>query len=216
MKRILLIIMALIMSASLVSCGEKPDYNVTEIGGYVVEESELPTNYVRIVMKNGDAMLLELYPNDAPETVANFKKLVAEKYYDGIIFHRVISGFMIQGGDPDGDGYSNGDRPTIKGEFAANGFNNPIKHERGVISMARSQENNSASTQFFIVHRTSDNNSLSLDGRYAAFGKLLAGYDVLDKIASVDTNAKDKPLKAQKMAEVRFVTIVSKPEAPAI
>ncbi len=216
MKRILLIIMALIMSASLFSCKEKPDYNVTEIGGYVVEESELPTNYVRIVMKNGDAMLLELYPNDAPETVANFKKLVAEEYYDGIIFHRVISGFMIQGGDPDGDGYSNGDRPTIKGEFAANGFNNPIKHERGVISMARSQANNSASTQFFIVHRTSENNSLSLDGKYAAFGKLLAGYDVLDKIASVDTNANNKPYKAQKMAEVRFVTIVSKPEAPEI
>lgn len=207
--------MTVMLSLSLFSCGEKVDYNVTEIDGYVVEESELPTNYVRIVMKNGDAMLLELYPDDAPITVANFKTLVAEKYYDGIIFHRVISGFMIQGGDPNGDGVSNGDKPTIKGEFAYNGVNNPIKHERGVISMARLGNNyNSATTQFFIVHQTSVNNSASLDGQYAAFGKLLAGYDVLDKIASVATNSNNKPKKNQTMAEVRFVNIVSTPEIP--
>ena len=214
MKRLFLAFLALIMTVSLFSCNEKVDYNVTEIGGYVVEESILPTNYVRIVMKNGDAMLLELYPDDAPETVANFKSLVAEKYYDGIIFHRVISGFMIQGGDPDGNGISNGDRPTIKGEFRANGYNNTITHERGVISMARSNSPNSASTQFFIVHRTTPNNLAALDGQYAAFGKLLAGYDVLDKIASVDTNSKDKPIKKQQMATVRFVTIVSEPTIP--
>ena len=214
MKRLFLAFLALIMTVPLFSCNEKVDYNVTEIGGYVVEESILPTNYVRIVMKNGDAMLLELYPDDAPETVANFKSLVAEKYYDGIIFHRVISGFMIQGGDPDGNGISNGDRPTIKGEFQYNGFNNTIKHERGVISMARATAYNSASTQFFIVHRTTVNNSASLDGQYAAFGKLLAGYDVLDKIASVDTNSSNKPIKKQQMATVRFVTIVSEPTIP--
>ncbi len=213
MKRLFSAVLALMLMFSLFSCS-KPDYNVTEIDGYVVEESKLPTNYVRIVMKNGDAMLLELYPDDAPITVANFKALVAEKYYDGIIFHRVISGFMIQGGDPDGDGYSNGDKPTIKGEFAYNGVNNPIKHERGVISMARSTSPNSASTQFFIVHQTSANNSASLDGQYAAFGKLLAGYGVLDKIASVATNSNNKPKKNQTMAEVRFVNIVSAPEIP--
>ncbi len=216
MKRIFLIILASVMMLSLFSCKKKVDYNVTEIGGYVVEESELPTNYVRIVMKNGDAMLLELYPDDAPITVENFKKLVAEKYYDGIIFHRVISGFMIQGGDPDGDGYSNNDRPNIKGEFYINGYRNPIKHERGVISMARSKDYNSASTQFFIVHQTSVNNTNALDGQYASFGKLLAGYDVLDKIASVKTNSSDKPTSKQQMAEVRFVTIVSEPTTPDI
>ncbi len=215
MKRLFLIVLALISALSLFSCGEKADYDVTEIGGYVVEESELPTNYVRIVMKNGDAMLLELYPDEAPETVANFKKLVAEEYYDGIIFHRVISGFMIQGGDPNGDGISNGDRPTIPGEFRANGVMNAIKHERGVISMARLGNNfNSASTQFFIVHETSTRNSESLDGMYAAFGKLLAGYDTLDKIASVKTGKNDKPTKKQAMAEVRFVNIVTKPSIP--
>lgn len=215
MKKIFSAVLALTFLLSLFSCNKKIDYNVTDIGGYVVEESVLPTNYVRIVMKNGDAMLLELYPDDAPVTVANFKSLVAEKYYDGIIFHRVISGFMIQGGDPDGNGVSNGDRPTIKGEFRANGYNNTISHERGVISMARNGYNpNSASTQFFIVHRTTPNNLAALDGQYAAFGKLLAGYDVLDKIASVDTNSKDKPIKKQQMATVRFVNIVSAPIIP--
>ena len=214
MKKIFSAVLALTFMLSLFSCNKKVDYNVTEIDGYVVEESELPTNYIRIVMKNGDAMLLELYPDEAPITVANFKSRVAEKYYDGIIFHRVISGFMIQGGDPDGNGYSNNDRPTIKGEFRINGVNNTIKHERGVISMARSNSFNSASTQFFIVHRTSENNTAALDGQFAAFGKLLAGYDVLDKIAAVDTNSSDKPLKKQAMAEVRFVNIVSAPTKP--
>lgn len=213
MKKLILIILAAILSVSFVSCSKK-DYNVTEIDGYIVEESKVPTNYVRIVMKNGDAMLLELYPDEAPITVANFKKLVSEKYYDGIIFHRVISGFMIQGGDPDGDGYSNNDRPNIKGEFNANGVINRIKHERGVISMARSSNPNSASTQFFIVHQTSVTNSESLDGKYAAFGKLLAGYGTLDKIASVKTGKNDKPKSKQQMAEVRFVNIVSTPTTP--
>ena len=158
-------------------------------------------------MKDGGAMLLELYPETAPETVANFKDLVADHYYDGIIFHRVIENFMIQGGDPDGDGRSNGDKPTIKGEFAENGFQNNLKHERGVISMARTQVYNSASTQFFIVHQTSARNSSSLDGKYAAFGKMLAGFETLDKIATVKTNSSDKPVKNQTIQEIRFVTI---------
>ena len=215
MKRIFLIVLASLMMLSLFSCGEKADYDVTEIDGFTVEESELPTNFVRIVMKNGDAMLLELDPEEAPETVANFKKLVAEKYYDGIIFHRVVPGFVIQGGDPNGDGISNGDRPTIKGEFRANGVMNSIKHVRGVISMARlGNDYNSASTQFFIVHETSIPNTESLDGMYAAFGKLLAGYDVLDKIASAKTGKNDKPKSKQQMAEVRFVNIVAWPATP--
>ena len=207
MKRFLSVILALTFLPVLFSCS-KPDYNVIEIDGYIVEESEAPTNYVRIVMKNGDAMLLELYPDEAPITVANFKKLVAEKYYDGTTFHRVISGFMIQGGE------AGKDRPTIKGEFRYNGVNNMIKHERGVISMARNAVNfNSASTQFFIVHQTSRDNSDSLDGQYAAFGKLLAGYGTLDKIASIKTGKNDKPKSKQQMAEVRFVNIVSTPDA---
>ena len=207
MKRFLSVILALTFLPVLFSCS-KPDYDVTEIDGYIVEESEAPTNYVRIVMKNGDAMLLELYPDEAPITVANFKKLVAEKYYDGTTFHRVISGFMIQGGE------AGKSRPTIKGEFRYNGVNNMIKHERGVISMARlGNDFNSASTQFFIVHQTSRDNSDSLDGQYAAFGKLLAGYGTLDKIASVKTGKRDEPKSKQQMAEVRFVNIVSTPDA---
>lgn len=223
MKKLFLIILTVVLSVSFFSCddkkdsslgGNKKDYNVKNIDGYIVEESELPTNYVRIVMKNGDAMLVELYPDDAPITVANFKQLVTDKYYDGITFHRIVPGFVIQGGDPDGDGYSNNDRPTIKGEFRYNGVNNTIKHERGVLSMARlGNDFNSASTQFFIVHQTSERNTLSLDGQYAAFGKLLAGYGTLDKIASVKTVNNDKPKSKQQMAEVRFVNIVSAPDA---
>lgn len=216
MKRLFVFILAVSAVLCLFSCetdGKKIDYNVTRIGSYTVEESELPTNYVRIVMKNGDAMLIELYPDYAPITVQNFKSLVLEKYYDGIIFHRVIESFMIQGGDPDGDGYSNNDRPTIKGEFTANGVDNPLSknHERGVISMARSNDPNSASTQFFIVHKTPSYPYPynSLDGNYAAFGKMLAGFDVLDKIATTETNVNDKPVKAQTIAEIRFVNIVS-------
>ncbi|MBQ7779064.1 MAG: peptidylprolyl isomerase [Clostridia bacterium] len=160
-------------------------------------------------MKSGDAMLVELYPDEAPITVANFKSLVAEKYYDGITFHRIVPNFVVQGGDPNGDGVSNGDKPNIKGEFRYNGVNNTIKHERGVLSMARLENDyNSASTQFFIVHKTSENNTLALDGQYAAFGKLLAGYGTLDKIAATDIEKDGKP----KMAEVRFVNIVSTPD----
>ena len=143
-------------------------------------------------MKNGDKMKLELYPEAAPITVENFLKLVGQGFYDGLIFHRVISGFMIQGGDPQGTGMG-GAKEKIKGEFLANGVNNPIKHVRGVISMARSQMPNSASSQFFIMHQDSPH----LDGQYAAFGKVVEGIEAVDKIASVKTDFTDRPLEPQ-------------------
>ncbi|MDO4520438.1 MAG: peptidylprolyl isomerase [Erysipelotrichaceae bacterium] len=144
---------------------------------------------VIIEMDNGSVMKIELDPKAAPATVANFKKLVKEGFYDGLIFHRVIKGFMIQGGDPTGTGMG-GSKQTIKGEFAANGFNNPLKHTRGVISMARSQNPDSASSQFFIMHKDAPH----LDGSYAAFGKVVEGIEAVDEIASVRTNFRDKPL----------------------
>jgi peptidyl-prolyl cis-trans isomerase B (cyclophilin B) len=148
-------------------------------------------------MENGKKIKLELYPDAAPITVANFEKLVKEGFYDGLIFHRVIKNFMIQGGDPEGTGMGGADE-KIKGEFLANGVNNPIKHERGVISMARSQMPNSASSQFFIVHKDAPH----LDGQYAAFGKVVEGMDVVDEIAETRTNYMDKPLEDQIMAKV--------------
>ena len=147
---------------------------------------------VIIEMKNGDKIKLELYPEAAPITVENFLKLVGQGFYDGLIFHRVISGFMIQGGDPQGTGMG-GAKEKIKGEFLANGVNNPIKHVRGVISMARSQLPNSASSQFFIMHQDSPH----LDGQYAAFGKVVEGIEAVDKIASVKTDFTDRPLEPQ-------------------
>ena len=150
-----------------------------------------------IEMENGKKMTLELYPEYAPQTVENFVELANEHFYDGLIFHRVIKNFMIQGGDPLGTGFGGSDR-KIKGEFAANGVNNPLRHERGVISMARTQSPNSASSQFFIVHKDSPH----LDGQYAAFGKVVDGIDVVDEIASVRTDYNDKPLKEQKIKTI--------------
>lgn len=155
---------------------------------------------IQIEMENGKKIKLELYPEAAPVTVANFLKLVGEGFYDGLIFHRVISGFMIQGGDPLGTG-TGGGKENIKGEFAVNGHNNPISHKRGVISMARAQNPNSASSQFFIMH----NDGEFLDGQYAAFGKVVDGIEVVDEIASVRTNAMDKPLTEQK---IKAITII--------
>ena len=152
---------------------------------------------VRIEMENGGIIELELYPEVAPVTVANFEKLVSEGFYDGIIFHRVISGFMIQGGDPLGMGYGGSDE-KIKGEFMANGVRNTLSHTRGVISMARSQDFNSASSQFFICHA----DATFLDGQYAAFGKVTKGIEVVDAIAEVETNGMDKPYDEQKMKKV--------------
>lgn len=143
-----------------------------------------------IEMENGKQMKLELYPEKAPLTVENFEKLVSEGFYDGLTFHRVISGFMIQGGDPKGDG-TGGPEHNIKGEFAANGFpQNDIRHTRGVISMARAMSPDSAGSQFFIMHADAPH----LDGSYAAFGKVIEGLEVIDEIAGSNVDWNDKPL----------------------
>ncbi len=155
---------------------------------------------VEIKIQNGGTIKLELYPEKAPKTVANFEKLVQEGFYDGLTFHRVISGFMIQGGDPTGTGMG-GSEETIPGEFMANGFPNPIRHERGVISMARTNDPNSASSQFFIMHE----DGFFLDGNYAAFGKVVEGMEEVDKIAAVATNAMDMPLERQIIESIKLV-----------
>ena len=145
-----------------------------------------------IEMKAGGKMVVELDEQAAPITVKNFVKLCKEDFYENLIFHRVIEGFMIQGGDPTGTGMG-GPGYTIKGEFAFNGVNNPIKHERGVISMARAMDPNSAGSQFFIMHEDAPH----LDGQYAAFGKLVEGFEVLDKIATTPTGYQDRPIDDQ-------------------
>ena len=155
---------------------------------------------IRIVMENGHQMEAELYPDVAPITVENFVSLIKEKFFDGIIFHRVISGFMIQGGDPTGTGMG-GSPKNIKGEFLANGVVNNLKHTRGVLSMARTSDPNSASSQFFIMHEDAPH----LDGQYAAFGKVVKGIEVVDEIASVQTDRRDKPLQEQKIKTIELI-----------
>ena len=150
-----------------------------------------------IEMENGKEIKLELYPDKAPITVENFEKLVGEGFYDGLTFHRVISGFMIQGGCPKGDG-TGGPGYKIKGEFAANGVPNDIKHERGVISMARAMDYDSAGSQFFIMHADSPH----LDGYYAAFGKVVEGMDAVDEIAETPKDFRDKPLRPVKIKRI--------------
>ena len=152
---------------------------------------------VVIEMENGQKIELELYPEVAPITVKNFEKLVSEGFYDGLIFHRVIPGFMIQGGDPLGNGMGGADE-NIKGEFRANGVKNDLKHTRGVISMARAFDPNSASSQFFIMHADAPH----LDGQYAAFGKVVSGMDAVDEIASIPTDYNDRPKMAMRMKKV--------------
>ena len=156
---------------------------------------------VTIEMENGDIMKAELYPEIAPNTVNNFISLINKGYYDGIIFHRVIKQFMIQGGDPEGTGVG-GPGYSIKGEFSQNGFENNLKHTKGVLSMARTMMPDSAGSQFFIMHETSPH----LDGQYAAFGKVIEGVDIIDKIASVATDYMDKPLETQMMKKVTVHT----------
>ena len=157
----------------------------------------MKTTNILITMENGDTMSAELYPEVAPKTVENFVKLVNEKFYDGLIFHRVIPGFMIQGGDPQGTGMG-GPGYSIVGEFSSNGFPNDLKHTRGVLSMARAMDPNSAGSQFFIMHQDAPH----LDGQYAAFGKLTDGFDTLDKIASTKTNWQDRPKEEQKIQSI--------------
>ena len=155
---------------------------------------------VTIEMENGDIMKAELYPEIAPNTVNNFISLVKKGFYDGVIFHRVINGFMIQGGDPDGTGMG-GPGYEIKGEFSQNGFKNDLKHSEGVLSMARTMIPDSAGSQFFIMHEDAPH----LDGQYAAFGKVVSGMDVVDRIASVPTDWNDKPKTAVKMKTVELL-----------
>ena len=156
---------------------------------------------VTITMENGDVMKAELYPSIAPNSVNNFISLVKKGFYDGLIFHRVIEGFMIQGGCPNGTGMG-GPGYTIPGEFAQNGFANNLKHTPGVLSMARAMHPDSAGSQFFLMHKASPH----LDGAYAAFGKVTEGLDIVDKIACVETNYSDKPLVEQKIASMTVDT----------
>ena len=189
---------------TLTACGtQAQDENVTneseETSNYASSVTEKPI--VTITMENDEKILLQLDPSVAPNTVANFVSLVEKGFYDGIIFHRVIPDFMIQGGDPEGKG-TGGAEYTIKGEFSENGFDNNLKHDRGVISMARSNDPNSASSQFFIMVKESSH----LDGKYAAFGKVIEGMEVVDAIVSVERDGGDKPLKDQKMKSVTVDT----------
>ena len=156
---------------------------------------------VTITMENGDVMKAELYPEIAPNTVNNFISLVNKGFYNGLIFHRVIRGFMIQGGCPDGNGMG-GPGYGIKGEFSQNGIKNDLKHTPGVLSMARSMMPNSAGSQFFIMHK----NSPHLDGAYTAFGKVTEGLDVVDKIACVQTDYNDRPMTPQKISSITVET----------
>lgn len=180
-KRIFTALLSLLTLGSFTACS-----NQSASGG---DGDYGETIMVQIEMENGGIIKLELYPEVAPITVENFVKLAKEGFYDGLIFHRVIKDFMIQGGDPLGTGMGGSDE-TIKGEFAINGVTNNLSHKRGVISMARSSNYNSASSQFFICHA----DATYLDGQYAAFGKVIEGMDVVDEIANVKTNLNDKPL----------------------
>ncbi|WP_432627751.1 peptidylprolyl isomerase [Brotaphodocola sp.] len=156
---------------------------------------------ITITMENGDQIRAELYPEIAPNTVKNFISLVKKGFYDGLIFHRVIQGFMIQGGCPQGNGMG-GPGYSIKGEFSQNGFKNDLKHTEGVLSMARSMMPNSAGSQFFIMHKAAPH----LDGAYAAFGKVVEGMDVVNKIAETRTDYSDRPLKEQKIKSITVDT----------
>ena len=164
---------------------------------------------VTITMENGDVIKAELYPEIAPNTVKNFVSLVKNGFYDGLIFHRVIRGFMIQGGCPDGNGMG-GPGYQIKGEFAQNGFANDLKHEPGVLSMARAMHPDSAGSQFFIMHEAAPH----LDGAYAAFGKVVEGMDIVNKIAETATDYSDRPLEVQRMKSVTVDTFGEDYEVP--
>lgn len=164
---------------------------------------------VTFEMENGDIMKAELYPEIAPNTVNNFISLVQNGFYDGLIFHRVIRGFMIQGGCPDGTGMG-GPGYTIKGEFSQNGYANDLRHTEGVLSMARAMHPDSAGSQFFIMHK----NSPHLDGAYAAFGKITEGMDIVNKIAETATDYSDRPLEEQKMKKVTVDTMGVEYPAP--
>ena len=208
MKRftsLLLAMMLMLLPLAMSGCGAQKSsvLDLSKCRTERLEPVDHEPNYVQIELECGAYIVVELYPDVAPITVANFKKLVSEKFYDGIIFHRVINGFMIQGGDPEGTG-KGGSEETIKGEFSSNGFANTLSHTRGVLSMARlGNDMNSASSQFFIVHKT----STYLDGDYAAFGKVWRGIETVDQIAAVATNSSDKPLTDVVIKTMSFVEV---------
>lgn len=181
-KLFVTLLTALLAVCMLAACSPKKGtaFDTSACYKTKLEPSAEETNYVQIEIENSAYIVVELYPVTAPITVANFKKLVKEDFYNGTIFHRVIKGFMIQGGDPEGTGYG-GSKDKIKGEFSSNGVKNDLKHTRGVISMARTQDPNSASSQFFIMHADAPH----LDGNYAAFGKVVAGLETVDAIANL-------------------------------
>lgn len=207
MKKYFLVMAMLVLSSILVACGSdeasnEPTEDTTaseSTANYADKVKENPI--VTITMENDAKIVVELDPKVAPNTVANFISLVEDKFYDGLIFHRVIPGFMIQGGDPNGNG-TGGPGYTIDGEFTSNGFENNLLHDRGVISMARTQAPNSAGSQFFIMTEK----ATSLDGEYAAFGKVLEGMDAVDAIVNAERDGSDKPLKDQKMKSVTVDT----------
>ncbi|TDL80403.1 peptidylprolyl isomerase [Peribacillus frigoritolerans] len=195
MKKLGFVMMTLLLLL-MAACGNDAKEQSSDKPAKKVEKNPIVT----ITMENDKQIKVELYPEIAPNTVANFVSLINDKFYDGLIFHRVIPEFMIQGGDPEGTG-TGGPDYAIKGEFSSNGFENPLKHERGVISMARSQAPDSAGSQFFIMVADYP----SLDGEYAAFGKVTEGMDVVDEIVAAQTNG-EKPVEDQKMKTVTVDT----------
>lgn len=228
-KKLSFLLMLLLSVFVLTSCGQKEEeenktnsngeevyvepstpadeINEGEIDGYKFKVTNEETDRVKIQMNSGDIMLVVLSNKDTPITIKNFKKLVKKGYYDGLTFHRVYKDFMIQGGDPKGDG-TGGSGVEIKGEFASNGVKNSLSHTRGVISMARSNDPNSASSQFFIMH--ADNTGL--DGNYASFGKVFAGLSTLDKIANIEVvpnsgGEMSKPVTAPTIKSIKFITV---------
>lgn len=193
MKRILLIFLSVVLIVSFAACAKQDNDTLPsndadntapgETDSVYKTASAVATNYVRFEMEDGSSFVVELLPEYAPDTVANFQKLVSEHFYDGLTFHRIVKGFMIQGGDPNGDGTGSSE-DKINGEFVSNGFTpNTLSHTRGVISMARGTDKNSASCQFFIVHE----DSTRLDGDYAAFGRVIEGMDTIDAIANMES-----------------------------
>ncbi|MCM3739839.1 peptidylprolyl isomerase [Oceanobacillus luteolus] len=190
MKKLLLL-MTFLFIVFLVACNNETEKNeASNPNDYPNEVEENPI--VTITMENNEKIIAELYPKIAPNTVANFISLIEDDFYDGLIFHRVIPGFMIQGGDPEGNG-TGGPGYSITGEFSSNGFENDLAHERGVLSMARSQSPDSAGSQFFIMVEDSPH----LDGEYASFGKVIEGMEVVDAIVSVERDERDKPYEDQ-------------------
>lgn len=206
-KLFVILLTALLAVCMLAACSPKK-FDTSACYKTKLEPSAEETNYVQIEIENNAYIVVELYPATAPITVANFKKLVKEDFYNGTIFHRVIKGFMIQGGDPEGTGYG-GSKDKIKGEFSSNGVKNDLKHTRGVISMARSQDPNSASSQFFIMHADAPH----LDGDYAAFGKVVAGLETVDAIANlaVQDTVYNRPVIDVHITGMEFVNYTRTP-----